>query len=53
MFGTENALWECLSRPCFRASRKLAQAAGGVVSDAMIAATRKVKEKGEPVLQEA
>jgi hypothetical protein len=31
----------------------LAQAAGGVVSHAMIAATRKVKEKGEPELQEA
>jgi hypothetical protein len=31
----------------------LAQAAGRVVSHAMIAATRKVKEKGEPELQEA
>jgi hypothetical protein len=31
----------------------LAQAAGGVVSHVMIAATRKVKEKGEPELQEA
>ena len=34
-------------------SRKLAQAAGGMVSHVMIAATRKVKEKGEPELQEA
>ena len=31
----------------------MAQAVGGVVSHAMIAATRKVKEKGEPELQEA
>ena len=31
----------------------MAQAAGGVVSHAMIAATRKVKEKGEPELHEA
>ncbi len=31
----------------------MAQAAGGVVSHVMIAATRKVKEKGEPELQEA
>jgi hypothetical protein len=31
----------------------LAQAAGRVVSHVMIAATRKVKEKGEPELQEA
>ena len=31
----------------------VAQAAGGVVSHVMIAATRKVKEKGEPELREA
>lgn len=34
-------------------SRNLAHAAGGLVSHVMIAATRKVKEKGEPELQEA
>jgi ParB-like chromosome segregation protein Spo0J len=34
-------------------SRKLAQAARGMVSHVMIAATRKVKEQGEPELQEA
>ena len=39
--------------PKTSSSRRLAEAAGGVVSHAMIAATRKVKEKGEPELQEA
>ena len=34
-------------------SRKLAAAAGGLVSHVMIAATRKVKERAEPELQEA
>jgi len=42
-----------ITEPKTASSRKLAQAAGGVVSHAMIAATRKVKEKGEPELQEA
>jgi ParB-like chromosome segregation protein Spo0J len=42
-----------ITEPKTASSRKLAEAAGGVVSHAMIAATRKVKEKGEPELQEA
>jgi ParB-like chromosome segregation protein Spo0J len=42
-----------ITEPKTASSRKLSQAAGGVVSHAMIAATRKVKEKGEPELQEA
>ena len=42
-----------ITEPKTASSRKLAQAAGGVVSHAMIAATRKVKGKGEPALQEA
>ncbi len=42
-----------ITEPKTASSCKLAQAAGGVVSHAMIAATRKVKEKGEPELQEA
>ncbi len=42
-----------ITEPRTSSSRKLAEAAGGVVSHAMIAATRKVKEKGEPELQEA
>jgi ParB-like chromosome segregation protein Spo0J len=42
-----------ITEPKTASSRKLAQAAGRVVSHAMIAATRKVKEKGEPELQEA
>ncbi len=42
-----------ITEPRTASSRKLAQAVGGVVSHAMIAATRKVKEKGEPELQEA
>ncbi len=42
-----------ITEPKTSSSRKLAEAAGGVVSHAMIAATRKVKEKGEPELQEA
>ena len=42
-----------ITEPKTASSRKLAQAAGGVVSHAMIAATRKVKEKGETELQEA
>ena len=42
-----------ITEPKTASSRKLAQAAGGVVSHAMIAATRKVKERGEPELQEA
>jgi hypothetical protein len=42
-----------ITEPKTASSRKLAQAAGGVVSHAMIAASRKVKEKGEPELQEA
>jgi len=42
-----------ITEPKTASSRKLAQAAGGVVSHAMIAATRKVKEKGEPELHEA
>jgi ParB-like chromosome segregation protein Spo0J len=41
------------TEPKTASSRKLAQAAGGTVSHAMIAATRKVKERGEPELQEA
>ena len=42
-----------ITEPKTASSRKLAEAAGGVVSHVMIAATRKVKEKGEPELQEA
>src|SRR5271165_2721003 len=42
-----------ITEPKTASSRKLAQAAGGVVSHVMIAATRKVKERGEPELQEA
>jgi ParB-like chromosome segregation protein Spo0J len=42
-----------ITEPKTASSRKLAQAAGGVVSHVMITATRKVKEKGEPELQEA
>ncbi len=42
-----------ITEPKTASSRKLAQAAGGMVSHAMVAATRKVKEKGEPELQEA
>src|SRR5208282_1814890 len=42
-----------ITEPKTASSRKLAEAAGGVVSHAMIAATRKVKEKGQPELQEA
>ena len=42
-----------ITEPKTASSRKLAQASGRVVSHAMIAATRKVKEKGEPELQEA
>jgi ParB-like chromosome segregation protein Spo0J len=42
-----------ITEPKTVSSRKLAQAAGRVVSHVMIAATRKVKEKGEPELQEA
>ena len=42
-----------ITEPKTASSRKLSEAAGGVVSHVMIAATRKVKEKGEPELQEA
>ena len=42
-----------ITEPKTASSRKLARAAGRVVSHVMIAATRKVKEKGEPELQEA
>jgi ParB-like chromosome segregation protein Spo0J len=42
-----------ITEPKTASSRKLAHAAGRVVSHVMIAATRKVKEKGEPALQEA
>jgi ParB-like chromosome segregation protein Spo0J len=42
-----------ITEPKTASSRKLARAAGGAVSHVMIAATRKVKEKGEPELQEA
>jgi ParB-like chromosome segregation protein Spo0J len=42
-----------ITEPKTASSRKLAEAAGGMVSHAMIAATRKVKESGEPELQEA
>ncbi len=42
-----------ITEPKTVSSRRLAEAAGGVVSHVMIAATRKVKEKGEPELQEA
>lgn len=42
-----------ITEPKTASSRKLAQAAGRVVSHVMIAATRKVKEKGEPELREA
>jgi ParB-like chromosome segregation protein Spo0J len=42
-----------ITEPKTTSSRKLAQATGRVVSHVMIAATRKVKEKGEPELQEA
>jgi hypothetical protein len=49
--GTESVIK--ITEPRTASSRKLAQAAGGVVSHVMIAATRKVKERGEPELQEA
>jgi ParB-like chromosome segregation protein Spo0J len=42
-----------ITEPRTASSRKLAAAIGGLVSHVMIAATRKVKEKGEPELQEA
>src|SRR5271169_4120732 len=42
-----------ITEPKTASSRKLAEAIGGMVSHVMIAATRKVKEKGEPELQEA
>lgn len=42
-----------ITEPKTASSRKLAEAAGGMVSHVMIAATRKVKEKGEPELREA
>jgi ParB/Sulfiredoxin domain len=42
-----------ITQPKTPSSRKLAEAAGGMVSHVMIAATRKVKEKGQPELQEA
>jgi hypothetical protein len=42
-----------ITEPKTASSRKLAEAAGGMVSHVMIAATRKVKEKGQPELQEA
>jgi hypothetical protein len=42
-----------ITEPKTASSRKLAQAAGRAVSHVMIAATRKVKETGEPELQEA
>ena len=42
-----------ITEPKTASSRKLAQAIGGLVSHVMIAATRKVKQKGEPELQEA
>ena len=51
--GSESLPVIKITDPRTASSRKLAQAAGGVVSHAMIAATRKLKEKGEPELQEA
>jgi hypothetical protein len=42
-----------ITEPKTASSRKLAEAVRGMVSHVMIAATRKVKEKGEPELQEA
>jgi len=42
-----------ITGPKTASSRKLSQAAGGTVSHVMIAATRKVKEKGDPELREA
>src|SRR5271165_5250729 len=51
--GSEGPSVIKITEPKTASSRKLAQAAGGVVSHAMIAATRKVKEKGEPELQDA
>jgi len=42
-----------ITQPKTASSRKLAEAIGGLVSHVMIAATRKVKEKGEPELREA
>ena len=51
--GSEDQSVIKITEPKTASSRKLAQAAGRVVSHVMIAATRKVKEKGEPELQEA
>jgi len=42
-----------ITEPRTASSRKLAEAVAGMVSHVMIAATRKVKQKGEPELQEA
>ncbi len=42
-----------ITEPKTASSRKLAEAVRGMVSHVMIAATRKVKQKGEPELQEA
>jgi len=42
-----------ITEPRTASSRKLAAAVSGLVSHVMIAATRKVKERGEPELQEA
>ncbi len=42
-----------ITEPKTASSRKLAEAVRGIVSHVMIAATRKVKQKGEPELQEA
>ena len=42
-----------ITEPKTASSRKLAEAWPGMVSHVMIAATRKVKQKGEPELQEA
>ena len=42
-----------ITEPKTASSRKLAEAVAGMVSHVMIAATRKVKQKGEPELREA
>jgi ParB-like nuclease domain len=51
--ATQSDIKMSAQKPKTASSRELAKAAGGTVSREMINATRKVKEKAEPELQEA
>src|SRR5271165_6277918 len=51
--ATQSDIKMSAQKPKTASSRELAKAAGGAVSREMINATRKVKEKAEPELQEA